>query len=167
MEFPLRGADGSFRTFLTRVMPLRDSAGRVVRWLGTNTDISDRKKAEEQLAQSAVELRHSQQALETETFMLQSVLDSMVEGLVAADEHGKFILWNPAAEKIIGLGAANISPAEWGAHYGVFFPDMITPIPPGETPLECAVRGEAGTSEIFLRHAGLDPGYGWRPTVRL
>ncbi len=158
MEFPLRGADGSFRTFLTRVMPLRDSAGRVVRWLGTNTDISDRKKAEEQLAQSAVELRHSQQALETETFMLQSVLDSMVEGLVAADEHGKFILWNPAAEKIIGLGAANISPAEWGAHYGVFFPDMITPIPPGETPLECAVRGEAGTSEIFLRHAGLDPG---------
>ena len=158
MEFPLRGADGSFRTFLTRVMPLRDSAGRVVRWLGTNTDISDRKKAEEQLAQSAVELRHSQQALETETFMLQSVLDSMVEGLVAADEHGKFILWNPAAEKIIGLGAANIPPAEWGAHYGVFLPDTITPIPPGETPLERAVRGEAGTSEIFLRHAGLDPG---------
>ncbi len=39
MEFPLRGADGLFRAFLTRVMPLKDAEGRVVRWFGTNTDI--------------------------------------------------------------------------------------------------------------------------------
>jgi len=311
MEFPLRGADGSFHMFLNRVMPARNSEGRVVRWLGTNTDISDRKQAEEQLAQLAVELaqqaedlersrgdleaqtsmlklvlesmgegliaadqeghfllwngaanvlmgrgatdlpteqwtphykvfladgvtpcppdrlplvralygesvkvelmvqppepepgtfievtarplkdprgnlrggvavlhditerkrseadlaqqakelRHSQQALETETFMLQSVLDSMVEGLVAADEHGKFILWNPAAEKIMGLGAANLPPNEWSAHYGLFLGDTVTPIPLGETPLERTLRGETGTSEIFLRHAGVNPG---------
>ena len=50
MEFPLRGADGSFRMFLTRVMPVRNAEGRVVRWLGTNTDISERKKAEERLS---------------------------------------------------------------------------------------------------------------------
>ena len=31
--------------------------------------------------------------------MMQSVLDSMSEGLVVADENGKFIIWNPAAEK--------------------------------------------------------------------
>ena len=311
MEFPLRGADGSFHMFLTRVMPVRNSAGRVVRWLGTNTDISERKQAEEKLAQSAVELarraedlvlsrgdleaqtsmlklvlesmgegliaadrkghfllwndaanklmgrgaidlpteqwtphykvfladgitpcppdrlplvralcgesvkvelvvqppepepgrfievtarpindargnlrggvavlrditeqkrseadlaqqagelRHSRQALETQTFMLRSVLDSMVEGLVAADEHGKFILWNPAAEKIMGLGAANLPATEWSAHYGLFLPDTITPIPPGETPLERTLRGETGTTEIFLRHAGVNPG---------
>ena len=58
MEFPLRGADGSFRMFLTRVMPVRNAEGRVVRWLGTNTDISERKKVEEELARLAVELGH-------------------------------------------------------------------------------------------------------------
>jgi PAS domain S-box-containing protein len=46
MEFPLRSADGRFRTFLTRVAPSKDSEGRVVNWFGTNTDITDRKQAE-------------------------------------------------------------------------------------------------------------------------
>ena len=49
MEFPLRGADGLFRWFLTRVMPVRDDAGRVVRWLGTSTDIHRAKRAENAL----------------------------------------------------------------------------------------------------------------------
>jgi len=39
MEFPLLGADGLFRPFLTRVLPLKNSAGQVLRWFGTNTDI--------------------------------------------------------------------------------------------------------------------------------
>src|SRR6185503_15157761 len=39
MEFPLRGADGVFRWFLTRVKPLRDDEGRIVRWFGANTNI--------------------------------------------------------------------------------------------------------------------------------
>ena len=39
MTFPLRGADGRFRPFLTRIVPLRDEEGRVVRWFGTNTDV--------------------------------------------------------------------------------------------------------------------------------
>ncbi len=49
MEFPLRGADGVFRSFLTRVMPVKDASGAVVRWFGTNTDVSERKRAEEAL----------------------------------------------------------------------------------------------------------------------
>ena len=39
MTFPLRGADKRFRPFLTRVVPLRDNEGRVIRWFGTNTDV--------------------------------------------------------------------------------------------------------------------------------
>ena len=57
MEFPLRGADGVFRSFLTRVMPLKDSAGLVVRWFGTNTDISALKQAEESLRGSEARYR--------------------------------------------------------------------------------------------------------------
>jgi PAS domain S-box-containing protein len=49
MIFPLRGADGRFRPFLTRAEPVRDGRGRVVRWLGTNTDVSAQHEAEEAL----------------------------------------------------------------------------------------------------------------------
>ncbi len=52
MEFPLRGADGQFRTFLTRSQPLKDSEGRVVQWFGTNTDVEALKQAQERLRQS-------------------------------------------------------------------------------------------------------------------
>ena len=45
MEFPLRGAGGEFRWFLTRVNPLRDAAGRIVRWIGTNADIHEQREA--------------------------------------------------------------------------------------------------------------------------
>ena len=45
MTFPLRGADGRFRPFLTRVVPLRDADGRVARWIGTNTDVSAEREA--------------------------------------------------------------------------------------------------------------------------
>ncbi len=55
MEFPLRGADGQFRSFLTRVLPLKDSAGQVLRWFGTNTDISAMKQVEEELLRAKEE----------------------------------------------------------------------------------------------------------------
>ncbi len=46
MVFPLRGADGSFREFLTRVEPVRNANGNVIKWCGTNTDITERKRTE-------------------------------------------------------------------------------------------------------------------------
>ena len=56
MEFPLLGADGKFRTFLTRVMPMKDSAGRIIQWFGTNTDITELKQAETALKLLSSEL---------------------------------------------------------------------------------------------------------------
>jgi len=49
MEFPLLGANGRFRKFLTRVQPLKDSEGRVANWFGTNTDVEALKQAEEEV----------------------------------------------------------------------------------------------------------------------
>ncbi len=40
MAFPLRGADGAYRMFLTRARPLRDAQGQISYWFGVNTDIS-------------------------------------------------------------------------------------------------------------------------------
>ncbi len=47
--FPLRGAEGSYRWFLSRALPIRDASGTVVRWFGTNTDITEQRNAEEAL----------------------------------------------------------------------------------------------------------------------
>jgi two-component system CheB/CheR fusion protein len=44
MEFPLKGSDGKFRWFLTRVEPMRDPQGKLVRWFGTNTDVDERRQ---------------------------------------------------------------------------------------------------------------------------
>jgi PAS domain S-box-containing protein len=46
MTLPLRGHDGVLRTFLTRVEPMRDGDGRVVRWFGMNTDVTEQIEAE-------------------------------------------------------------------------------------------------------------------------
>jgi PAS domain S-box-containing protein len=55
--FPLRGTDGQYRWFLSRALPIRNEQGRVVRWFGTNTDITERKQIEETLRQRETELR--------------------------------------------------------------------------------------------------------------
>jgi signal transduction histidine kinase len=52
MVFPLRGRDGSYRDFLTLVVPVVDAHGKVVRWVGTNTDITEQRRSEEMLRRS-------------------------------------------------------------------------------------------------------------------
>ncbi|MBC7926240.1 MAG: PAS domain S-box protein [Bryobacteraceae bacterium] len=49
MVFPIKGADGLFRPFLTRVEPVKDPQGSVVRWFGTNTDIAGQQEGERRL----------------------------------------------------------------------------------------------------------------------
>jgi len=158
MEFPLRAADGSFRMFLTRGLPVKSSEGGAVRWFGTNTDISERKEAEERLARQAQELAHSRKALESQTAMLQSVLDNMAEGLVAADENSKFLIWNQAAERILGYGLANLPAGEWSEYYGAYRPDGVTRFPTEDLPLVRAIRGEASFAEIFVRNPKVSKG---------
>jgi PAS domain S-box-containing protein len=58
MTLPIRGADGVFRPFLTRIVPLRDDAGRIVRWFGAHTDVSRQQQDEEHLRLMVNELNH-------------------------------------------------------------------------------------------------------------
>jgi C4-dicarboxylate-specific signal transduction histidine kinase len=51
-EARLRRADGAYRWFLIRAVPLRDEMGTVVKWYGSTTDIEDRKRAEEVLLEA-------------------------------------------------------------------------------------------------------------------
>lgn len=49
IEFRIRRADGVFRWFKTRAVPLRDNAGRIVKWFGSNTDFDDYKRSQDRL----------------------------------------------------------------------------------------------------------------------
>jgi PAS domain S-box-containing protein len=60
-----RAADGTYRWFLSRGVPLRDAEGRIARWYGTNTDIEDRKRAEQMLRDSREQLRELAARLES------------------------------------------------------------------------------------------------------
>ncbi|UOG77306.1 PAS domain-containing protein (plasmid) [Hymenobacter tibetensis] len=54
--FPLRGQDGVYRWFLSRAVPLRDEHGHVLRWFGTNTDVTQMRQLQEQLTQAYEDL---------------------------------------------------------------------------------------------------------------
>jgi PAS domain S-box-containing protein len=73
--FLLRGSDGWYHWFLSRAVPIRDENGKVVRWFGTNTDVTELRKAEERLrdltrtledrvAHRTAELRHRAEQLQ-------------------------------------------------------------------------------------------------------
>lgn len=49
MTFPLKGADGKFRSFLTRTLPVRNKEGEIYQWFGSNTDITHQKEIESAL----------------------------------------------------------------------------------------------------------------------
>ncbi len=62
--FPLRGRDGNYRWFLSLAVPIRDLDGKILRWFGTNTDITERKKFEEHLVKTVGELKRSNDELQ-------------------------------------------------------------------------------------------------------
>jgi len=76
-----RGADGRYRWFLSRGVPLRDHEGRILRWYGTNTDIEDRKRTEEELLHLSGQLLKSQD--EERRRIAQDLHDSTGQNLVA------------------------------------------------------------------------------------
>jgi PAS domain S-box-containing protein len=57
MAFPLRAADGSYYTFFTTALPLRDATGKVIQWFGTNTDVTPLEEAENALRESQTRLK--------------------------------------------------------------------------------------------------------------
>ncbi len=62
--FRMRGTDGGFRWFLSRALPIRNEQGQVVRWFGTNTDITQQRETEENLRRSTTELMATNRELE-------------------------------------------------------------------------------------------------------
>jgi len=91
--FPLQGQDGTYRWFLSRALPIKDEAGQILRWFGTNTDITDHKQTEEALRESEARFR----------LMIESAKDYAIFTL---DLNGMIASWNSGAERLLGYPEA-------------------------------------------------------------
>lgn len=81
--------------------------------------------------------------------LFKTVVSTISEGLVIADQNGRLVFFNPAAEKLLGLGAVTESSAHWSEIYNVYLPDG-QPCPEHELPLVRALSGET-VSELHIR----------------
>jgi PAS domain S-box-containing protein len=124
----------------------------------SHADITVRKQTEERLAKKTQELISAQQSLEAQTQELQTVLESMTEGLATVNAEGKFVIWNAAAAKLLGLGATALPADTWAGHYGFFMNDTVTPFPAEQMPVLRALRGEATRTEMFVRNERIPQG---------
>lgn len=152
--------DGEKRYIQVLKTPVRDAEQNVIGTQVMFWDVTDKHRAEEALERSARELeqrnsalRESEQNLHRQTGILMSILNSIADGVVVADEQGRFLVWNPAADQIIGQGPTEKPSEAWSHVYGLFQPDKTTPYPPGQLPLTRAIRGETVTDvELFIRN---------------
>jgi PAS domain S-box-containing protein len=150
-----RCKDGAYKWLSWKVRPLLEE--NIL--YAVARDITESKHAITKLQETTSQLAHSESELRQQSSLLQLLIDSIADGVIAADEKGNFLLFNPAAQDMFGLGATDILPDEWSAKYGLFLPDAVTPYPTADIPLTRAIRGEAVDNiELFTRHAGKPEG---------
>ncbi|MFH1842979.1 MAG: SpoIIE family protein phosphatase [bacterium] len=92
-------------------------------------------------------------AMRSQDRIMASVCRSLTEGVIVADRHGKLVLFNDAAESMLGRGVTDTSPENWSSAYGCYLPDKETLYPPEQLPLTRALRGEIVSEEdLFIRN---------------
>ena len=89
-EARLKRRDGAYRWFLIRAEPMRDGNGTIVGWLGSNSDIHDRRQAEEDLRKAREQLRLAVEATGT--------------GVFDYDLVGDVLNWDARTRSFFGLG---------------------------------------------------------------
>jgi len=143
IELIARRKDGSDFPIEIMLSPLENAEGILV--TAAIRDITEKKLAQEDVQQ--------QQKL------LQLIIESIADGVVVADCNGKFLLFNSAAKRCLGIGATNTAPDQWSEQYGTYFQDAVTPYPSADLPLVRALRGEnVDSTEVFVRNAEVPDG---------
>jgi PAS domain S-box-containing protein len=155
--FPLRSKTGEYRWFLSRALPIFDAEGKVARWFGTNTDITEQRELAQALRESRDQLEQKvtrrTAELSRTNEILHSILSNMGDAVIVADRDNNFFVFNPAAERMFGSGATQMPSTEWSHRYGLYLPDKITPFPHDQLPLTRSIRGEeVDNVEMFVRH---------------
>ena len=148
IECRLRRADGAYRWWLIRGVPVRDAKGKILKWFGTCTDIEDIRRAQE-------EATASRRALE-------AALDSMSDAVFISDAEGRFVNFNEAFatfHRFKNREECARTFAEYPAILEVFLGDG-EPAPVESWAVPRALRGERATNaEYTLRRK--DTGETW------
>jgi PAS domain S-box-containing protein len=97
------------------------------------------------------ELARSERLRGEQARLLRSVVESMADGLVVASPEGKLLIWNPAADRLVGTAHSDIAPERWAEHYGLHLPDGSALYPAERLPLARAVAGEECEAEVLVR----------------
>lgn len=129
--FPLRAANGEFRWFLSRAMPIRE-AHKIVRWFGTHTDISEQRRIEERLRESEATFR--------------AMFNNSSLGKAQVDVSSRrFARANEALCRLVGARSADLLAAT--------FPEIVHPAsrPALEAALERLARGEIAAFAMEAR----------------
>jgi formate hydrogenlyase transcriptional activator len=109
LETRIRRYDGEYRWFLIRVLPEFDAEGNVVRWLGSDTDIEDRKRAETKLLEDEREFRR--------------ITDAIPQTIVVLDPSGDPLYANQAVLEFTGLTMQEVLSSEFRAR--MFHPEDV------------------------------------------
>ncbi|MEA2624352.1 MAG: hypothetical protein QOD06_397 [Candidatus Binatota bacterium] len=145
--------DGKIRVCHARAAVQVDAAGRPVRMIGTFQDVTERRREERERQQQA------------EIWRL--ILESMSEAVIVADSSRRLILFNPPAERLVGIGMTDAPPESWSERYGAYREDGVTPFPLEENPLLRALGGESvDFADLFIRNDRVPRGRWLNGSVR-
>jgi two-component system sensor histidine kinase UhpB len=114
-EMRLRRADGEYRWFLVRTVPMRDDLGDIVKWFGTSTEIEDRKQAEDALRRSLDDLRALAARLqsvreEERTRVARQIHDELGQALTGIKLESAYLIRDlPAEAKQHSIRASSIA----------------------------------------------------------
>jgi two-component system, NtrC family, sensor kinase len=139
--------------------PLETLATHTARALTGLRQLEEIRRLNQSQEQHALELARSEAALREQTRILRSVLDCMGDGVIVADPNARFLVFNPAAERILGQGRIDEPYQNWSRLYEIFLPDRLTPYPVADLPLMRAIRGESSDqAEVYIAHPSRDDG---------
>lgn len=133
-------------------------------------DVTERAVSEETLERQAEDLRRSEEALRHQTRLVNSIVTSMADGVIAADENGEIVLYNPAAISLLGEQMLSSVPDEntlVDLGHTFSLSDQRTPCPADQLPLNRAVQGETVDGlELFVKTSQRPEGFWMNGTAR-
>ncbi len=141
IEARFRRFDGDYRWFLFRADPMRDDSGAIVKWYGTNTDIDDRKRAEE--------------ALRIRELNLLQITETIPEMLWSASADGAIEYCNGRLLDYTGISPEQVMSDGWTT---LLHPDDVEPT--AEVWKSCVKSGAPYRVEVRTFHAA-DNTYRW------
>jgi PAS domain S-box-containing protein len=107
----------------------------------------------------ATAMENGYEVLAQQSDALAAIFRTLPWGVVIADQQGRLLFSNPAAETILGVGLVDALPNSCASPAGWYLPDQISMVSPDRLPLVRAIRGEQIADELFFVHnSSLSPG---------